>query len=43
MRIKRSAMTRCASQASMAVCDERENQLFHVRNALLIVFVFSRP
>jgi hypothetical protein len=37
MRIKRSAMTLCASNASMAVCDDTENQLFQLRNRLLIV------
>jgi hypothetical protein len=37
MRIKRSAMTLCASNASMAVCDDTENQLYQVRNRLLIV------
>jgi hypothetical protein len=37
MRIKRSAMTVCASNASMAVCDDTENQLFQLRNRLLIV------
>jgi hypothetical protein len=37
MRIKRSAMTLCASNASMAVCDDTENQLFQIRNRLLIV------
>jgi hypothetical protein len=37
MRIKRSAMTLCASNASMTVCDDTENQLFQTRNALLIV------
>jgi hypothetical protein len=36
-RIKRSAMTVCASNASMAVCDDTENQLFQLRNRLLIV------
>jgi hypothetical protein len=37
MRIKRSAMALCASNASMAVCDDTENQLFQIRNRLLIV------
>jgi hypothetical protein len=37
MRIKRSAMTLCASNASKAVCDDTENQLFQLRNRLLIV------
>jgi hypothetical protein len=37
MRIKRSATTLCASNASMAVCDDTENQLFQIRNRLLIV------
>jgi hypothetical protein len=37
MRIKRSAMTLCASNASMAVCDDTENQLFQLRNRSLIV------
>ena len=37
MRIRRSAMTLCVSNASMAVCDDTENQLFQTRNALLIV------
>jgi hypothetical protein len=30
-------MTLCASNASMAVWDDTENQLFQTRNALLIV------
>jgi hypothetical protein len=38
MRIKRSAMTLCASNASMAVCDDTENQLFQLQNRLLIAF-----
>jgi hypothetical protein len=37
MRIKRSAMTLCASNASMAICDDTENQLFQIPNRLLIV------
>jgi hypothetical protein len=43
MRIKRSAMTLCASNASMAVCDDTENQLFQLRNRLLIVPFPSAP
>ena len=37
MRIKRSAMTLCAANASIAVCDDTENQLFQLRNRSLIV------
>src|SRR6478672_5462721 len=37
-RRQRSATTLCASRASKAVCEDKVNQLFHSRSALLIVF-----
>jgi hypothetical protein len=43
MRIKRSAMTLCASNASMAVCDDTENQLFQLRTGCSLCLFQSAP
>src|SRR4030095_2064453 len=41
MRIQRSAMTPCVCNGNMAACEDRETQLFQIRNALLIMFFQS--
>src|SRR4029450_8891416 len=41
MRIKRRATTPCGCTGNMAACEDRETQLFQIRNALLIMFFHS--